>query len=147
MRKEMFFMPEPIVAAAKQFDPESEGIQKTALDYIDGFYSGDPARMQRAVHPELAKRIVKVDPATGECTLEQLDAGTLVEITRSGAGKMRENLRQEEVAILDRYHDAAVVKIVANEWIDYLQMAKFDGAWKIINVLWALKPKSGEAAR
>jgi hypothetical protein len=143
----MFFMPEPIVAAAKQFDPESEAIQKTALDYIDGFYSGDAARMQRAVHPELAKRIVKVDPATGKCTLEQLDAGTLVEITRSGTGKIRENLRQEEVSILDRYHDAAVVKIVANDWIDYLQMAKFDGAWKIINVLWALKPKSGEAAR
>jgi hypothetical protein len=73
--------------------------------------------MQRAVHPELAKRIVKVDPTTGKCTLEQLDAGRLVGITRSGAGKIPENLRQEEVTILDRYHDAAVVKIVANEWI------------------------------
>ena len=72
--------------------------------------------------------------------MEQLDAGRLIEITRSGAGKIPENLRQEEVTILDRYHDAAVVKIVANEWIDYLEMAKVDGAWKIINVLWALKP-------
>jgi hypothetical protein len=79
--------------------------------------------------------------------LEQLDAGTLVEITRSGAGKIPENLRQEEVSILDRYRDAAVVKVVANDWIDFLEMAKVDGAWKIINVLWALKPKPSEAAR
>src|ERR1700741_1973065 len=132
---------ESAIWAVKQFDPESEAIQETALDYIDGYYSGDAARMQRAVHPELAKRIVKVDPTTGKSTLEQLDAGTLVEITRSGAGKIPENLRQEEVSILDRYRDAAVVKIVANDWIDFLGMAKVDGAWKIINVLWALKPK------
>ena len=127
-------------AAKPPADPEEAAIRATALDYIDGYYSGDAARMQRAVHPELAKRIVKVDPTTGKCTLEQLDAGRLIEITRSGAGKIPENLRQEEVTILDRYHDAAAVKIVANEWIDYLEMAKVDGAWKIINVLWALKP-------
>jgi hypothetical protein len=34
-----------------------------------------------------------------------------------------------------------VVKIVASDWIDYLQVAKFNGDWKIINVLWELKPK------
>jgi len=34
------------------------------------------------------------------------------------------------------------VKIVASDWIDYLEEAKVDGDWKIINVLWELKPKS-----
>ena len=52
-------------AAKPPADPEEEAIRGTALDYIDGYYSGDAARMQRAVHPELAKRIVKVDPTTG----------------------------------------------------------------------------------
>jgi hypothetical protein len=33
------------------------------------------------------------------------------------------------------------VKIVASEWIDYLEVAKFNGKWKIVNVLWELKPK------
>ena len=32
------------------------------------------------------------------------------------------------------------VKIVASEWIDYLEVAKFNGKWKIVNVLWELKP-------
>ena len=49
--------------------------------------------------------------------------------------------------ILDRFENAAVVKIVAAEWIDYLELAKVDGQWKIINVLWELKPRSSAAAK
>jgi hypothetical protein len=47
----------------------------------------------------------------------------------------------KEVTILDRYNNAAVVKIVASDWIDYLEVAKFNGEWKIINVPRELKPK------
>jgi hypothetical protein len=71
----------------------------------------------------------------------------LAQRTRNGIGlKIPANRRQEEVTILDRFEDTANVKIVAADWIDYLQMAKFDGDWKIINVLWALKPKPAESA-
>jgi hypothetical protein len=31
------------------------------------------------------------------------------------------------------------VKIVASGWVDYLEEVKFDGQWKILNVLWELK--------
>jgi hypothetical protein len=51
------------------------------------------------------------------------------------------------VTILDRFENAAVVKIVAAEWIDYLELAKVDGEWKIINVQWELKPKPEGAAK
>ena len=33
-----------------------EAIESVALDYIDGYYTGDGDRMKRALHPELAKR-------------------------------------------------------------------------------------------
>jgi hypothetical protein len=135
------------VAAAADLDPEAAAIRTTALNYIDGFYTGDAGRMERAVHPELAKRIVTTDPKTGKSTLGQMSAMTLVQRTRNGIGlKIPANRRQEEVTILDRFEDTANVKIVAADWVDYLQMAKFDGEWKIINVLWALKPKPAESA-
>ena len=35
----------------------------------------------------------------------------------------------------------AVVKIVASDWVDYFEAVKFNGEWKIINVLWELKLK------
>ena len=71
-----------------------------------------------------------------------MGAMTLVQRTRDGGGKKTPQDRQlKEVTILDRYNNAAVVKIVASDWIDYLEMGKFNGDWKIINVLWELKPK------
>jgi Putative lumazine-binding len=30
---------------------------------------------------------------------------------------------------------------VATDWIDYLHVAKFNGRWVIVNVLWELKPQ------
>ncbi len=28
-----------------------------------------------------------------------------------------------------------------SDWIDYLHLARWNGEWKIVNVLWELKPK------
>jgi hypothetical protein len=119
-----------------------DAIKKTALDYIEGWYTGDAARMERALHPELAKRMISTDPKTGRSQFNHMGAMTLVQRTRDGIGKKIPQDRQlKEVTILDRYNNAAVVKIVASDWIDYLQVAKFNGDWKIVNVLWELKPK------
>jgi hypothetical protein len=126
-------------------DAESLSIRATALDYIEGFYSGDASRMERAVHPELAKRIVLREAGTGASKLEQMSAMTLVQRTRAGIGKKIDQRRRlQEVTILDKYQNVAMVKIIASDWIDYLQMAKFNGEWKIINVLWELKPPVDE---
>ena len=121
---------------------ESDAIKKTALDYIQGWYAGDAARMERALHSELAKRMVSTDAMTGRSLLNQMSAMTLVQRTREGIGKKVPQDRQlKEVTILDRFNNAAVVKVGASDWIDYLEVAKFNGEWKIINVLWELKPK------
>ena len=47
---------------AAQAAADSADIRATALDYIDGYYTGDAVRMERALHPDLAKRIVMTDP-------------------------------------------------------------------------------------
>ncbi len=54
--------------------------------------------------------------------------------------------QQKDITILDRFNNAAVVKVVASGWIDYLEEVKFDGQWKIINVLWELKPDTTKAS-
>ena len=130
------------VVIAQTSDDENVAITKTALDYIESWYTGDAARMEHALHPELAKRMISTDPKTGRSQFNHTGAMTLVQRTREGGGKKTPQDRQlKEIAILDRYNNAAVVKIVASDWIDYLEVAKFNGEWKIINVLWELKPK------
>ncbi len=122
-------------------DADKAAIKQTALDYIEGWYSGDAERMERALHPELAKLIVNNDEQ-GRSRLDQIGAMTLVQKTKRGFGKQTpKEKHQKEVTILDVYENTASVKIVASDWIDYLHIAKFNGRWVIVNVLWELKPK------
>ncbi len=121
---------------------EAAAIRQVALDYIEGWYEGNGERMERALHPELAKRIVRTDPKTSRSTLGQQSALTLVQNTRGRAAKPTpKEQQQKDVTILDVFEGAASVKIVASEWIDYLHLGKFNGRWVIVNVLWELKPE------
>lgn len=127
--------------ARAEADPEADAIRRAALDYIEGWYEADPARMARAVHPELAKRIVVTED--GASRVEQMGASKLVANVRRGGGKdTPAERRQKDVTILDRFENAASVKVVASDWIDYLHLSKFDGRWVIVNVLWERKPKA-----
>jgi Putative lumazine-binding len=127
--------------ANAQSADDAAAIKQTALDYIEGWYEGNAERMERALHPELAKRIVRSNPQ-GNSRLDQMSAMSLVQGTRRGGGKSTpKEKQQKDVTILDVFESAASVKIVASEWVDYLHMGKFNGHWVIVNVLWELKPR------
>ncbi len=122
-------------------DAEQAAIKQTALDYVEGWYEGNAERMERAVHPELAKRIVHTS-AEGRSRLDQMGAMTLVQGARRGWGKETpKEKQQKDVIILDVFENTASVKAVMSDWIDYMHMAKFNGRWVVVNVLWELKPK------
>ena len=128
--------------ARAQSPADAAAIKQTALDYIEGWYEGNAERMESALHPELAKRMVDKNPANGKSRLNQMSAMSLVQGTRAAYGKSTpKEKQQKDVTILDVYENAASVKIVASGWIDYLHMAKFNGKWVIVNVLWELKPE------
>ena len=130
------------VKADSTADADRTAIKQAALDYIEGWYEGNAERMERTLHPELAKRIVRTDPKTGKSRLDQMSAMSLVQGTRTGYGKKTPtDKQQKDVTILDIYENAASVKVVASDWIDYLHVAKFNGRWVIVNVLWELKPR------
>lgn len=127
--------------ARAQSAADTEAIKQTALNYIEGWYEGNAERMESALHPELAKRIVRTNQE-GYSRLDQMGAMTLVQGTRRGGGKNTpKEKQQKDVTILDVFENAASVKVVAADWIDYLHVAKFNGRWVIVNVLWELKPQ------
>ncbi len=128
-------------AQVKVSDEDKTAITNTALDYIEGWYAGDAERMERALHPDLAKRIVRTNDK-GQSRLDQMSAMSLVQGVRTGYGKNTPKERQQkDVTILDVYENTASVKLVAADWIDYLHIAKFNGRWVIVNVLWEMKPQ------
>ncbi len=129
-------------SAYSQTSEDSTAIKTAALNYIEGWYEGNSERMEKALHPELAKRVVLTDEKTGRSRLDQMGALTLINYTKAQYGtKVPKEKQQKDVTILDIYRNSASVKIVAADWIDYLHIAKYSGEWKIVNVLWELKPK------
>ena len=85
---------------------DSLAIIQTALDYIDGYYTSDAARMERALHPELSKKIV-FKTQRGE-QLGQMSALTLIQITKENP-PTPEAKREKQVFVTDIFRDAGTV--------------------------------------
>ena len=127
--------------AHAQTAADSSAIRQTALDYIEGWYEGNAERMERAVHPDLAKRIVNTDQR-GRSMLGHQSAMTLVANTRRGSGKETPPAQQrKDVRILDIFGNTASVRVDAVSWIDYMHIVKWNGRWVIVNVLWENRPQ------
>lgn len=128
-----------IEARAQGTAADSAAIRETALNYVEGWYAGDAERMARALHPDLAKRIVRTDEA-GASRLQSMDAEQLIEGTTRGFGRdTPEAERRRDVKILDIFGNVAAVRADMSGWIDYMHMARWNGEWRIVNVLWELR--------
>ena len=122
-----------------QVPGDSAAIRTTALDYIEGWYSGNAARMERALHPHLAKRFIERLP-DGSLRLTETSALELVGQVRNGGGSsVPASDRRIDVRILDVFQDVASVRVDAHGWIDYLHLARAGGEWSIVNVLWEIR--------
>lgn len=130
----------PAAPTAAQTAADSAAIRAAALDYVEGWYAADPARMERALHPDLAKRIVRQDPQ-GRWRLDHMGALALVQNVRAGGGsRTPPDQRRRDVTILDVIGNAASVKAVMSGWVDYLHIVRWGERWVIVNVLWELTP-------
>jgi hypothetical protein len=146
MKTRFLFAAALLVAAAfaaparAQTAADSAAIRATALDYAQGWYTGDAARMARALHPGLAKRISV--QRNGAWQLEEMTAEELSRAAGGGGGtRTPEAQRQADVQILDVFGNVASVRVTMSGWIDYMHMARVDGRWQIVNVLWEMKPR------
>jgi hypothetical protein len=91
--------------------------------------------MKQALHPKLVKRRVV---STSEVWNVSYD--WMIDAVKSCKGCI-ENVKkgQKDIQILDETGDMASVKVVSNNFVDYLHLAKFNNQWKIVNALWEYK--------
>lgn len=128
--------------AGAQSAADSAAIRATALDYIEGWYAADEERMERALHPHLAKRFVETLP-NGGVRLTDTSALELVQQVRNGGGSATPaEGRRTDVQILDVFQGVASVRVDAHGWIDYMHIARFGNEWRIVNVLWEIRAGS-----
>jgi hypothetical protein len=112
-----------------------QAIVAAALDYYEGWFEGEPERMERALHPELVKRSLAEDGMS----VETISAREMLEATAKGIGLTRDpgkQARDIQIHVDHVYEDIATVTVTSAIYVDYLQLAHTRDGWKIVNVLW-----------
>jgi hypothetical protein len=127
--------------ASAQSDADREGVRQAVLDYVEGVYEVDPERIERSVHPEMAKRGFYKKKGETAYTSGSMTFPQLVELARNynKDGRVPKGA-PKEIVIYEVVDQTASVKLTAHWGIDYMHLAKYDGKWKIINVLWQVHP-------
>mgnify|MGYP003293908475 CR=1 FL=1 len=116
---------------------DEPAVVATALDYFEGWFDGDTERMDRALHPELAKRsLSQVDPDSPE--LRSITKERMLALTAAGEGKGDDpgGERRIDVAVVDVYGNIASVVVRSAVYREYLHLVRTDEGWKIVNALW-----------
>ncbi|WP_206413433.1 nuclear transport factor 2 family protein [Lysobacter enzymogenes] len=126
-------------------DPATRAaIEATCFDYVDGQLEGDPARVARSLHPDLAKRSVLGETADEKLGLRRMSKEELVELTRRGALKTPKAQWDRSCAALDVAGNVAVARAETPWFVDFFHLGKFGDRWIIVNALWYSKPKPAQ---
>lgn len=135
-------------AAAAQPSPVSPSaadltsIEAACHDYLDGQLQGDPKRVARSLHPDLAKRAAIGETEDERFALRRMTKEELVDLTRQGVLKTPEPEWNRSCTILDVTGNAAAVRAETPWFVDYFHMGRFGERWLIVNALWYSKPKA-----
>lgn len=122
--------------AKSQTTNDSTQIKEAALDYIEGWFYKDASRIDKACHFEFVKRSILTRDSVdflGTINKSRMDYITLHH-------RDREYQLNTEVFILDAMPTIASVKVIFNECIEYLHIAKLNDKWKIVNNLFTGNP-------
>jgi hypothetical protein len=115
---------------------DEAAIVHAALDYFEGWFEGDAARMERALHPELAKRSIGQLSSDAE-RLETITKQQMIDATASGEGRHQDpGDRRIEVDVEHIHGKIASVTVRSAVYVEYLQLVRTRDVWRIVNALW-----------
>jgi len=116
---------------------ERAAIVATVLDYFEGWFDGDAARIDRALHPALAKRSLGQVASAG-AELRDLTKEQMVAWTAAGHGKAEDRGpgRRIDVTVVDVHGNIASAVVDSDVYREYVHLVRTDDGWKIVNALW-----------
>ena len=130
----------PGVWSQTQAVPAREAVRQAALDYVEGIYGVQPERIERSVHPALVKRGFYKKDASAPYVESPMTYEQLVNLARTWNKEGKRDTSVKQVTVLDVLDQTAAVKVTASWGVDFMLLGKFDGAWKITQILWQSPP-------
>lgn len=127
----------PFTSKNPELDPEQ--IKQVALGYLTALKNLDPELMEQVLHKDLAKHSVLPFPGPdGKQVLRATSFKRMIEHANhwNRSGSRFPPVSSNKVAVLDHYNNMATVKMVSDNWVEYLHLVKLNGQWKIKNLIW-----------
>ena len=122
---------------------EREAVKRAVLDYVEGFYEGDSAKLARSIRPEVYKYGFWRARDSTRYVGEQMTWPEFFSYARS----VKQNNRQapptapKQIELYDVQNQSASAKLTASWGTDYLLLGRYDGKWMISSVMWQSPPK------
>jgi hypothetical protein len=113
---------------------ESAAVRAAVTDYIESYYAGDAARMEKSLHPHYLKHVISAFDGHPVMT-EKTGLQMVQDVRFHGPSEFPKSDQTERVTVLDVSTDMASAKLVTPHWVDYMTLAKWNGEWKIVSVV------------
>lgn len=128
----LFLLSLPTIAQTRTpSSGDTLAVSDTVRNYIEAYYTGDAARMERTLHPHYLKHMIH-----GDIPMREKTGTDMVEAVRSqGVPEIPQAQRTENITVLDVSENIATAKLVTPGWVDYLTLSKLNGEWKILSVV------------
>lgn len=125
------------VSIVGQTEEDRKAVNEAALNYVEAIYEVNPTKIELSVHPDLVKRGFFTENEKPSYHPHSMTYKQLLELSRTynKNGSIPKGAIKE-VVVYEVSDQTANAKVTAIWGFDYLQLAKYDGRWKIINILW-----------
>ncbi len=120
---------------------DSTEIKKQSLGYLIALQQLDPILMNEVMNDSLNKVTIGFDR---NIKAEVSRPTTRDQMIAFAEDWNKSNMKfpfvpNNQVNILDIYNRIATVKLVSDNWVEYLHLIKLNGKWEIVNLIWQHK--------
>lgn len=137
MKPLLLFLFSFLVFGANAQSPEQPAVEQACLNYIEGFYEGDTAKLIKCLSPTLYKYGYYKDK-TEKYVGDAMSYQQALDYAKNVLAKKRfaKPDAPKTVVVFDVQEQIACAKVVAWWGMDYMLLAKKDDQWMIEQVLW-----------
>ena len=139
MKKTIFVFLVCLFAKFSVAQETKQKIERACLDYIEGFYEGDTAKITRSIKPSLYKFGYWKNKTSGKYEPdEHMTFREAINYTKNVYEKKKftKEGSPKKVEVLDIMNTIAAAKVTAWWGVDYVLLSKQDDKWMIEQVLW-----------
>ena len=120
---------------------DTEAVRAAAMEYFEGWYDADLARVDPVLHPQLVKRSAdQVGADSPSVTTKE----RFLELVRAGGGAEDKTDDPIEVTVVDIHHDIAAAVVRSAQYREYLHLLRTPDGWRIVNAFWTLTSPADE---